>query len=92
MRETEVYRLCSFEKNIVYYFALYTRSEGRYPNQRYFTTNSLQCVGKHIRSESWGMGDGGGGAEYFDNNGIIERIEYDYEGTTCFTTQGPIQD
>jgi hypothetical protein len=42
-------------------------------------------VGKYMRSERWGgWGDGSSGAEYFDNNGREERIEYDYEGDTCF--------
>jgi hypothetical protein len=84
MIETEVYRLTSFEVGTSYLFALYTRIEGRYPNQRYFTTNELQSVGKYIRSERWGHGDGGGGAEIFDDNGNEVRIVYTYEGTTCF--------
>ena len=56
-----------FDKDIHYYFAMSTRSEGRYPNERYFTTNPLRYVGKYVRSERWGWGDGASGAEYFDN-------------------------
>ena len=83
-KEIEVYRLTKFDKEVHYAFAMRTRKEGRYPNEVYYTTNPLMYVGKYIESERWGWGDGSGGAEYFDNNGKQERIEYDYEGNTCF--------
>ena len=82
--EVEVFRLCSFEKNVNYAFAMKTRSEGSYPNQRYYTKNTLQFVGKHISSARWGYRDNSGGAETFDANGKITEIVYDYEGNTCF--------
>lgn len=82
--EVEVFRLCKFDPTKFYAFAYYTRRSGRYPNERYYTTNPLQYLGKHVNSERWGCGDGSGGAEYFYHGGHIERIEYDYEGTTCF--------
>mgnify|MGYP006267061081 CR=1 FL=1 len=82
--ETEVYRLCKFHPDKFYSFAFYTRREGRWPNERHYTTHKLLYLGKHVGSESWGCGDGSGGAEEFDNKGKLERIEYDYEGTTCF--------
>ena len=83
--EVEVFRICKFNKNKNYSFALYTRKKGIYPDKEYYyTTNQLQFLGKYIKSERWGWHDGSGGAEYFDNNGKITRIEYDYDGTTCF--------
>ena len=84
MNETQVYRLTKLEVGISYLFALRTRKEGIHPNETYFTTNELEFVGKYVRSERWGYGDGGGGAEIFDNDGIEVRIVYTYEGTTCF--------
>ena len=82
--ETEVFRICEFEKNVNYSFALKTRTEGVWPNQRHYTTNKLQYLGKHVNSARWGYRDNGGGSETFDNNGLKTEIVYDYEGCTCF--------
>ena len=57
MTEVEVFRLTKFDKNKCYEYALKTRSEGTYPNNKYYTTNSLQYLGKYTHSESWGFGD-----------------------------------
>jgi len=84
MSETEVFRLTKFETGTSYFFAIYTRREGKHPNEKYFTSNELEYVGEYIRSERWGYGDGGGGAEIFVKSGIEVRIVYTYEGTTCF--------
>ena len=83
-KEVEVFRLIRFEKDKCYEFALCTRTVGKYPDDKYYTTNSLQYLGKYIKSERYGYGDGGGGAEHFDNNGVKIQIVYDYEGRTCF--------
>jgi hypothetical protein len=82
--EVEVFRLTSFDKNVNYLFALKTRTKGSYPNERYYTTNKLQFVGKHVSSARWGYGDNGGGAEIFDDNGKRTEIVCDHEGHTCF--------
>lgn len=91
--ETEVFRYSSgfpkghpqnFNKSKCYAFALSTRWAGSWPNEKYYTTNPLQYLGKHIRSEEWGSRDQHGGAETFDYNGKETRIVYDYEGLTCF--------
>ena len=82
--EQEVFRVCHFEKNVNYAFALKTRTQGSYPNQKYYTTNKLQYLGKHVNSARWGYGDNGGGSETFDNNGVKTEIVYDYEGHSCF--------
>jgi len=84
MTETEVFRLTKFEVGAFYSFAIYTRKEGLYPCEKYFTSNEVELVGKYVRSERWGFNDGSGGAEIFDNNGTEVRIVYTYEGTTCF--------
>ena len=77
--ETEVYRLTP-EEGECYEYAECTRKEGRYPNERYYTTNSLIYVGHFIRHESRGYRDN---AEHWDvfENGIVT---YSYSGNTCF--------
>jgi hypothetical protein len=82
--ETEVFRLSTFEKNVDYSFAMKTRTEGRWPNEKYYTTNKLQFLGKHVNSARWGYGDQSGGSETFEHNGVQTIIAYDYEGRTCF--------
>ena len=84
MSEIEVFRLCTFDTNKFYEFALKTRTEGKYPNQKYYSTNSLQYLGRYTHSERWGFHDGSGGAENFENNGEKIKIVYDYHGDTCF--------
>ena len=88
--ETEVFRLSpsDLKPDKYYLHALYTRKEGKWPNTKYFTKNKLRYVGKFVHSETWGYGDGSGAAAYFDKgDGVIERVEFDYEGTTCFLEQ-----
>ncbi|NBY40150.1 MAG: hypothetical protein EBQ66_04445 [Flavobacteriia bacterium] len=84
MSEVEVYRISEFDKTKCYGFALKTRTEGKYPNEKYYSTNLVLYLGRHVKSERWGYGDSHGGAETFENNGIKHRIVYDYEGKTCF--------
>jgi hypothetical protein len=81
----EVFRILDFDCNKNYEFAFYTTREGRWPNEKYFTTEPLKFLGKYCRSERWGgFGDGAGGAEVFVHNGTENRVVYDYEGKTCF--------
>jgi hypothetical protein len=47
---------------------------------RYFTTNQPRYVGKFIRKELHGSGDGQESINIFDNG----RVNYSYEGYTCF--------
>jgi hypothetical protein len=82
--EIEVFRISEFEKDVNYACAMKTRTEGSYPNQKHYTKNSLQFVGKHVSSARWGYRDNGGGSEKFDADGKITEIVYDYEGNTCF--------
>ena len=82
--DVEVFRLIKFDTSKCYEFALKTKTVGRYPNEKYYTTNPLKYLGKYTHSEEWGYGDGHGGAENFNDNGVKHRIVYDYEGKTCF--------
>ena len=76
----EMFRINNFLPDKKYEFAHRTSVEGRWPSERYFTTNPPLYLGKHIRSERWGYGDNGGGAEHFEEGSVT----YDYEGLTCF--------
>jgi len=63
-----------------------TRREGIYPNIRYFapTLNRVN-VGRFIREERRGFGDSQQiYAIFADNNGQERRVQYSYEGNTCF--------
>lgn len=81
----EVFRSIEFDPNKEYESALYTTRVGRWPNERYFTTNPLKYLGKYSRSTRMGgFGDGSRCSEYFINNGVEVEVEYDYEGKLCF--------
>ena len=82
--EIEVFRISEFSKELNYAFALKTRTQGKYPNAKYYTTNQLQFLGKHVSSARWGYYDNAGGSETFDHNGKKTEIVYDYNGNTCF--------
>lgn len=82
--ETEVFRTNTFDPTIEYSFALKTRTEGKWPKERHFTTEPLQRLGKHVGSDRWGYHDGSGGSETFDLDGKMTVVTYDYAGRTCF--------
>jgi hypothetical protein len=83
--EEEVFRLITFDKDKRYEFALKTRTSGTWPDEKHYTTEPLQYLGRYVSSESWGYGDNHSGAENFeDADGTKTRIVYDYEGRTCF--------
>ena len=83
---TEVFRLIKFDKNQEYGYAHYTKKEGKYPNEKYYTTNEIKYAGKYKESVSLGhFGDGHSGYEVFINDkGEKTRVDYDYEGKLCF--------
>jgi hypothetical protein len=91
MSETQVFRIGTFDKNVDYAFALKTRTEGKWPNEKHYTTNTVQYLGKHVNSARWGYYDNGGGSETFDHNGKITEIVYDDGGHTCFTVVKSIE-
>lgn len=82
--EIEVFRIKT-EVDKCYEHIEATRSEyvgqGTY---RYFSTNQPRYVGKFIRQERYGYGDGGEIIDVFSDNGKEVRVNYSYEGFTCF--------
>lgn len=84
-REVEVFRIINFDKNNEYGYAHYTKKTGKYPNEKYYTTNEIKYAGKYKESISWGnFGDGHGGCEIFINEKGEKKVDYDYEGKLCF--------
>ena len=84
--ESEVFRLTP-EKDKCYEHAEYTRKQGTWSekNERYFTSIPPRYVGKHLRHESYGTGDGREDLDIFiDENGKENRVDYTYEGRTSF--------
>jgi hypothetical protein len=83
--ETEVFRIIQFDKEKCYAFALYTRKEGSWPNELYYTTNEVKYLGKYTHSERWGYGENRGGAEnFFIDDENKPKVIYDDESKTCF--------
>jgi len=82
----EVFRVIKFDKNVEYGYAYYTKKEGRYPNEKYYTNNEIKYVGKYKETINYGhFGDGHNGCEVFiTDKGEITRVNYDYEGKLCF--------
>lgn len=84
--ETEVFR-CSPEEGKYYCTAVYTRKMGTYAlkNEHYYAkTDTLKYVGQFIQTCRSGYGDGGQVWSIFDHYGEEVRVDYTYEGTTCF--------
>lgn len=82
--EIEVFRISELDTSKCYEFALYTRSEGKWPNQKYYTTNELQYVGKYVSTTTHGYRDGATFTLGFDNQCKLLNISLDYEGKSCF--------
>jgi len=90
-QEIEVYR-SNLEIEKYYETAEYTKKTGSWGerNEKYFTTlNKLSYVGKYIKTERNGWGDGCRVWSIFDDNGKKITVEYKYEGTTCFRETTP---
>jgi hypothetical protein len=84
MEEVEVFRITPVLHKC-YEHAEYTRSQGSYPNQRYFTNVPPRYVGEFIRFQQGGFGDGMWRTDFFrDLNGNEISVNYTYEGTTSF--------
>jgi len=84
MEDVEVFRITPIV-NKCYEHAEYTRREGRWPNERYFTNVPPRYVGEFIRFEQGGWGDGGWRRDFFrDSNGNEVAVNYSYEGRTSF--------
>ena len=84
MKEIEVFRLTP-ELNKYYETALLTRKEGRYPDEKYYTTNTPRYVGKFMIQIRTGYGDGVQVVDIFENEkGEKVNVYYTYEGTTAY--------
>lgn len=89
--EVEVFRI-SPEEGKYYYTATHTRKTGSYSqkNERYYTKNPLTYVGRYIETLRRGYGDNSQTWSIFDNYGEEVRVDFTYEGTTCFVeTESP---
>ena len=88
--EIEVFRLTP-ELNKYYETALLTRKEGKYPNEKYYTTNTRRYVGKFIVQMRLGFGDGTQVIDIFENQHNEKvKVYYTYEGTTAFREVKPL--
>ena len=81
--EEEVFRI-SPEINKAYETATCTRKTGIHPNNKYYTTNPVVYVGIAVKTVTYNHRDASYGYTLFSKNGIEEKVEYTYEGTTCF--------
>ena len=83
--ETEVFAI-SPELGKCYKHAEATRKTGINPNEKFYSTNTPRFVGRFIREERYGYGDGGSYFAFFqdDSTGAENSVEYSYEGNTCF--------
>jgi hypothetical protein len=81
--EIEVYRISTVVDKC-YKHAEYTRSTGKYPNERYFFKGEPKYVGKKVASYRRGSGDGQEVWDIFNDNGITNRVDYSYLGKTSF--------
>ena len=89
LEEEVVFRI-SPQVNKAYETATYTRKTGIYPNLRYYTTNPVVYVGIMVKEVTYNHRDASWGYVLFSKNGVEEKVEYTYEGTTCFR-EVPIQ-
>jgi len=83
MDEIEVFRLTP-QVDSHYESVLLTRSEGVYPNTKYYTINKPKYVGRFVKQLQYGYGDGKQVMDYFDDNGKENIVYYTYEGTTSY--------
>lgn len=81
--EIEVFRLTPI-KDKSYFYAEATRKTGTYPNIKYYTNNKLKYVGQYIRDYRTNTGDGGYFWAIFKDGDVENRVDYSYEGNTCF--------
>jgi len=89
MQEIEIFRI-SLKPGHYYETAEFTRSEGRYPNEKYYTKNTPKYVGKFIKHQQYGYGDGATHIDIFDDNGKEIQVYYSYDCTTSFREIQPI--
>ena len=85
MTKIEVFRIEPEVGEKCYEYAESTTTEGKWPDEKHFTNIEPLYVGRFIKSENGGRGDGGWRRDYFqDNKGTEHVVNYSYEGKTCF--------
>lgn len=87
-KEIEVFRLTP-EVGKYYQTTTWTRITGKYPKEKYYSTNELRYVGLFIRHVSKGYHDNAQHWDIFNNHGVEEIVHYTYEGTTSFVEVDP---
>ena len=61
------------------------RRSGRWPDEVHYATTPITYLGKYVKQERYGHGDGGTAFELFEApDGKTIKHELNYEGTTCF--------
>jgi hypothetical protein len=53
-------------------------------DRKYYSENQPAYVGKFLRHERYGAGNGMETFAFFDDNGKENKVEYSFEGNTCF--------
>ena len=77
--EIEVFRLTP-ELNKYYETVLLTRKEGKYPNEKYYTTDTTRYVGKFIVQIRTGFGDGVQVIDIFENEYFRRLLDQAIKG------------
>ena len=82
--EIEVFRLMP-EVGKYYETVLLTRTEGKWPNNKYYTTNTPEYVGNFLEQQRYGCRDSSQTIDIFENEKNEEvPVHYTYEGTTAY--------
>jgi len=87
--EIEIFRITPICDRL-YETASYTRKTGEIPNERYFTTHEPRFVGKFIKHCQIGSGNGAIHYDIFEKDGQRIRVDYSYDGTTCYREYIPL--
>lgn len=79
--EIEVFRIILKEGKCYEYIEA-TRKHSHFDT--YYSTNKYKYVGKFVKTQRFGTGNGSGVTEIFDNNGEKVEVKLSYEGMSCF--------
>ena len=87
--EVEVFRITPMHDRL-YETATYTRKTGEWTSEKYFTTHTPRFVGKFVKHCQIGYGDGAIHYDIFEKDGHKVRVDYSYDGTTCYREYDPL--
>lgn len=88
MSEIQVFRLTP-ELGRFYYTTTYTRKAGKWPNETYYSTKELKYVGQFVKHYQLGAGNGAIHYDIFKDGEKVNKVDYTYEGITCFVETNP---